>query len=146
MNLHRIAYEKRVSDDWGSGDFAASRGDRLHLGRDYLCAPGEAIRAPMEGRVVRIGYPYSDAPEYRLIELLTGRVLWRFFYVKPVVLQGEFVTMAKVIGHSQDISKKYQKADRGPMGNHVHVECIVDPEAFFDLLESANSIGGSTWV
>ena len=146
MNIHRIAYAKREQDDWGSGDFAASRGGRLHLGRDYLCSPGDAIRAPMEGRVVRIGYPYADAPEYRLVELLTGRVLWRFFYVKPVVLQGEFVTMAKVIGHAQDISKKYKSENRGPMGNHVHVECIVDPDAFFDLLESANARGGSEWA
>lgn len=141
----RIAYEKRGLDDWGSGAFGASRGSKVHRGRDYLRQPGEAVRAPMEGRVVRIGYPYPNNMHFKLIEVLSGSILWRIFYVKPCVVKGEFVTEGKILGHAQDISGKYVRSTRGPMGNHIHVECIVDPEAFFDSLKPTNR-GGALWV
>lgn len=141
MSIHRISYVKRGSDDWGSGAFAASRGSRLHKGRDYLCDPGAAIRAPMEGRIVRIGFPYSGE-EYRLVELLSGAVLWRFFYVAPAVAPGAFVPALTIIGHSQDIGKKYVRGDREPMPNHVHVECILDPDAFFNFADAVQDTGG----
>jgi hypothetical protein len=95
----------------------------------------------MEGRIIRIGYPYSGEA-YRLIELLCGAVMWRFFYVAPAVSEGAFVPALTILGHSQDISKKYQRGDREPMPNHVHVECIMDPDAFFLFADAINDTGG----
>ena len=152
MTVHRISNPLRTRDDWGSGDFAASRGDRFHLGRDYLFRPGEDVYAPMEAVVVRLGYPYNDSDStsrYRLIEMLSfdaetgAKIIWRYFYVRPSVAVGERVRAGDLLGVAQDISKKYKKEGRQPMGNHVHVECIVDPETFFD---SVHKERGQLWV
>lgn len=150
MTVHRISNPKRLNDDWGSGSFAASRGGRYHKGRDYLFEPGEEVRSPVEGTVLRLGYPYNDSDSterYRLVEILGSgrRVIWRFFYVRPCVAVGEMVFPAQMIGVAQDIAKKYKDPQRQHMGNHVHVECIVDPEAFFDNAHQTE-IGGQLWA
>lgn len=148
MTVHRISHQPRHTDDWGSGDFAASRGGKFHKGRDYLYNPGERVRSVMEGVVLRIGWPYKDE-EYRLIEILSHdaetktKLIWRFFYVAPAVAVGETVFPAQVLGVAQDISSRYQREDRRPMGNHVHVECIVDPETFFDAVHNER---GQLWT
>ena len=152
MTVLRISHPPRRVDDWGNGAFAASRGGRYHLGRDYLYEAGEFVRAPMEATVLRLGYPYNDTDSidrYRLIEMLSfnvetgAKLIWRFFYVRPVVAVGEILTPAQVIGEAQDISAKYVREGRRPMGNHIHVECVMDPETFF---ESANRERGPIWV
>lgn len=152
MTVLRISHPPRQVDDWGNGAFAASRGGRYHLGRDYLYEPGEEVRTPMEATVLRLGYPYNDSESenrYRLIEMLSfnvetgARLIWRFFYVRPFVAVGEVMMPAEVIGEAQDISSKYVREGRRPMGNHVHVECIMDPETFF---ESVNRGRRQLWV
>ena len=152
MTVLRIPHKPRRVDDWGSGDFAASRGGRYHLGRDYLYDVSEEVRSPMEGSVLRIGYPYDDSDSndrYRLVEILSfnsetgAKVIWRFFYVRPCVAVGEFVSPAQIIGFAQDISSRYSDPDKQPMGNHVHVECIVDPETFFDAIHKDR---GQLWA
>lgn len=148
MTIHRISNPLRITDDWGSGSFAASRGGRFHLGRDYRFTKGSKVRCPVEGKVLRIGHPYSDDTSFKLIEILGagGKVMWRFFYVSPVVSVGELVLPAQVIGTAQDVSSRYQQAGRQPMDNHVHVECILDPEAFFDEANRVESGRGQLWV
>lgn len=149
MTVLRISNQPRRQDDWGNGAFAASRGGRYHLGRDYLFEPGEEVRCPMEATVLRIGYPYSDDTSFRLIELLTfsvetsARIIWRYFYVRPCVAVGEVIGPGQLLGEAQDISSRYEKDGRQPMGNHVHVECILDPETFFDAVHKQR---GQLWV
>jgi len=130
MRIIPISNPKREHDSWGDGHFAASRGGRPHMGRDYEFAIGEAVRCPVAGTVGRLGYPYAGNAEYRLIEVLTHnrKMLWRFFYVRPAVRAGDVLEAGDTIGVAQDIQKKYDRK----MTNHVHVECIVDPEFFFD--------------
>jgi len=120
MNVLRISHPVRRTDDWGSGDFAASRGGRYHLGRDYLYQPDEEVRSPMEATILRIGTCYSDDPSFKLVEMLAfntevgAKILWRYFYVRPIVSIGEIVTPAQIIGFAQDISSRYQDPDRQP--------------------------------
>jgi hypothetical protein len=144
MNVHAIMHQSRGLDVWGDGAFAASRGGRLHIGRDYRYAVGEGFETPMAGKVMRIGYPYASHPEYRLIELLTDErtILWRFFYLDPApgIKQNAQVTAGQLIGYAQNLSKKYEAG----MTNHIHVECIVDPQWFFNQLPSLRR--GPTWV
>lgn len=130
MKIIPITNPKREHDNWGDGHFAASRSGRPHMGRDYEFSIGEVVRCPVAGTVGRLGYPYSGNSEYRLIEVLTHdhKMIWRFFYVNPTVRAGALVDAGDVIGVAQDIQKKYDRQ----MTNHVHVECIVDPELFFE--------------
>ena len=148
MAVHRISNALRTSDDWGSGCFAASRGGRFHLGRDYRFIVGERVRCPVEGKVLRIGHPYSDDLSFKLIEILgsEGKVIWRFFYVSPAVAVGETIVADQVIGTAQDVSSRYKDKHKHPMDNHVHVECILDPEAFFDEANRVDAGRGQLWV
>lgn len=130
MIVHPITHESRDYDAWGSGAFGAPRGNRRHKGRDYCYEAGAAVKAPMDGRIIRVGHPYgSPWLHYKLMELLTDdqSILWRFFYVEPIVVPVISVSAGETIGYAQDISAKYD--DR--MKNHVHVECIMDPDRFF---------------
>lgn len=128
--IHSITNESRGLDPWGNGAFGASRGRKKHKGRDYCFEPGEAVKAPMDGLVTRVGHPYNSPwLHYKLIELLTNdhSILWRFFYVDPVVVPVISVSAGETIGYAQDITLKYDQR----MKNHVHVECIMDPDRFF---------------
>jgi hypothetical protein len=124
-----ITNESREYDAWGSGAFAAPRGSKKHRGRDYKFEPGAPVKAPEAGRIVRIGYPYKAPSIYRLIELLNEdhTILWRFFYVDPIVMAVNKVYAGETIGYAQDITANYDER----MDNHVHVECIMDPDRFF---------------
>ena len=59
----------------GDGSFGASRGSRLHTGRDYAAKPGTDIMCPCDGVVSRIGQCYSDDPTYRLVEIQHDRAM-----------------------------------------------------------------------
>ena len=120
--------ETRGQDDWGSGSFAASRSGKFHKGRDYKAEPGKEILSPIAGRVLRIGWPYANE-RFRIIEIIDNNSisLWRLFYVLPCVKAGDLIEKGQLIGHCQNISAKYHHPKRRPMKNHVHIECIVDP-------------------
>lgn len=49
----------RQSDAWGDGYFGASRGDRPHLGVDYVVNEGEVVYAPCDMDSFNLSYPYS---------------------------------------------------------------------------------------
>lgn len=119
----------RGIDDFGSGAFCASRGNRTHRGVDYSFLPNDPVYAPSAGTILRIGYPYVGE-DYKLIEMRdsTTQAIIRLFYVRPTVGPGAVVPAGKVIGFAQDISAKYGEG----MTNHVHVECIVDPGYLID--------------
>jgi hypothetical protein len=119
----------RDYDAWGSGLFAAPRGKKKHRGRDYKFEAGAPVHAPEAGKIVRIGYPYPAPAPYRYMELLNEdhTILWRFFYVDPIVTPVNSVHAGQVIGYAQDITLRYDQR----MANHIHVECIMDPDRFF---------------
>lgn len=117
--------EQRGVDKWGDGAFLASRGNRRHRGIDLKYEPGEGVLAPIDGTVLRIGYPYQGDDTYKLIEMRdeASRLIIRMFYVNPCVGPGHKFSTYETIGCAQDISEKYGEG----MTNHVHIEFIINP-------------------
>lgn len=113
---------ERGTDKWGSGDFGASRGNRTHRGIDYQCV----VVSPVTGEVTKIGYPYSDALEYRYVQITdkSGYDV-RCFYVDPLVEVGDRVLEGAVIGRMQSLQKRYPG-----ITDHVHVE-VKTPDGVF---------------
>jgi len=128
-------FPHRGIDDWGSGEFKASRGSRTHKGIDYACCPDTAIRASFAGTVTKLGYPYADDLSYRYVQITDSRGYdHRYFYVSPSVEVGREIEAMDVIGNAQDIAKRYTKPDK-IMRNHIHYEILydgvpTDPEEF----------------
>ena len=132
-------------DPAGSGRFGASRGNRTHQGYDFLCEPGQLVKAVIAGRLVK-AYPYADDLTY------TGCRIWgkdwmaKMFYFKPHEhLINESVLAGEVIGIAQDISLKYG----GGMKAHIHVSLyklnptkLVNIENYFDTEENRLKNGG----
>ena len=130
---------KRGTDDFGSGAFEASRGNRRHKGIDYACYPGTIIQSPVIGTVTKLGYPYSDDLSFRYVEITshgsTGR--HRLFYVEPSVELEQVIKIGDIIGHAQDIAGRYNTAEK-TMKNHIHYEIIskgrpLNPEIWHDI-------------
>ena len=109
---------ERGRDGGGDGAFGASRGSRLHAGRDYLCNPEGNVSSPVEGHVGRIGTCYADDPTYKLVEIQHPLAVIRVLYVDPCVSPGDEVYPGKTIGYAQDIAARYG----GGMRNHVHLD------------------------
>jgi murein DD-endopeptidase MepM/ murein hydrolase activator NlpD len=125
MNLPLVRTKVRQFDRWGSGEFEASRGERKHKGIDIEARAGWEVLSVCDGRVTKIGYPYSQAePEsfkseddrrefqlrkkMRYVEVTTGlgeRV--RYFYVSPTVMVGDIVKAGRTLGLVQDIVEIY---------------------------------------
>ena len=128
MIYTRKQLKARISDDWGSGLFGASRGNRTHLGIDYLCEPGDPIYSPVKGRVSKHGYPYipmdDDKITYRYVEITDYKGnRHRVFYIEPIAQVDLHIDTNTIIGIAQDISAKYSTSKK-VMGNHIHSEVI----------------------
>lgn len=121
------------SDPAGSGHFGASRGGRKHEGLDFLCDPGQIIKAPIKGKMVS-ARPYADDTFYVGCRIWGAMWMSKMFYFEPYAkLVGENVLAGEAIGIAQDISQKYG----GDMKPHVHVELyklnptlLVNPEEY----------------
>ena len=122
--LHRKgsrSYIVRGVDDWGSGAFGASRGNRPHLGLDLVVLPGESVYAPFDMEVQRISNPYTNSPYTGIAfrsttdtTVFNGR-LWYFTPQSDIV--GNNVRKGEVIGTAQDLGLKYPG-----ITNHVHLQ------------------------
>lgn len=77
----------RKSDKWGQGHYGASRGSRSHNGIDIVAQLGTPVLSPIEGKVIRITYPYaSDLTFTGLLLQGTGAhqgIEVKIFYMKP---------------------------------------------------------------
>jgi murein DD-endopeptidase MepM/ murein hydrolase activator NlpD len=107
------------NDPIGEGYWHAPRGNRLHLGVDFLLpeGPGQPIVAPHEGIVVRYSFPYASDPQYSGLYIKGHSVESYLWYLMPSAhLIGRQVAQGRIIGYAQDISKKYG-VDCRP---HVH--------------------------
>ena len=129
--IHLIT-PKRGTDNWGSGEFGAPRGDRKHRGIDYAALPGSLVLSPVTGTVTKLGYPYSDDLEFRYVQITSeDGADHRVFYVDPNVKVGDRVFQGRsVIGEAQDLTGRYPG-----ITPHVHYEIklngsYIDPEAY----------------
>ena len=111
------------SDSEGDGRFGARRIGRRHIGLDYVAFKGCAVFTPLNGRVVRLGYPYSDDLHWRLVEIEGDGLIVRLHYVEPSVAAGQTVVSGTIIGHSQGISTRYSP----DMLDHVHLDVRLAP-------------------
>jgi hypothetical protein len=111
----------RPTDDFGSGAFHASRGSRLHSGVDYMCVPGQDVKAPISGTITRESRPYGD--KYSGCVLKDTDIQMRIWYFKFIdrKLIGTYVKQGDVIGTAQDISNKYNTKEKF-MIPHIHVQ------------------------
>lgn len=112
----------RGSDDFGSGDYGASRGDRPHYGIDFALEPGKLVLSPCSGTVTKLGYTYSDDLYYRYVEVTdVDGYRHRVFYITPRVEPDAVVTKNTVIGSVQDVTLRHNAKDKY-MRPHVHYE------------------------
>lgn len=114
-------------DTSGNGNYGEVRKGHKHQGIDLLVTPGTDIKAPLDGKVIKIGLAYADDKRFNSfhIELKNGVIL-KLLYVKPLFKVGDTVKENDVIATSQNIAGKYG----GSMKNHVHVELLENGKAF----------------
>ena len=114
--------EYREPDSFGSGDFGAGRGDRLHYGVDLEVTPGQEIYSPIPGLMRKITSIYTDGshPELKGVEIAgTGEYLgWyaQILYVDMDYYNGFNTKAGYVIGKAQNMADSYGRG----MTNHVH--------------------------
>lgn len=124
--------QPRGVDHFGSGAFHAPRGNRLHNGVDYECIPGQIVRAPISGTIVRKAYPYSDDVFYEGCVLENPEIQIKMFYFVPTCKIGSWVQQGEEIGYAQNISNKYSKGNKY-MTPHVHLQIeYISPEMIRD--------------
>ncbi len=114
FNKHNL----RPTDEFGSGEYGASRGDRTHNGTDFVAAANEPVYSPVAGTVTKLGYPYADDLSYRYIEVTeSSGYKVRLFYVSPSVQVGASVALRTRLGSVQSLQKRYDG-----IIDHVHLE------------------------
>jgi hypothetical protein len=119
---------ERGEDDFGSGAFGASRGNRQHNGTDYLASDGQKIFALRVGVVSKIGYCYNDDLSFRYVEVSTGDLCKeRYFYVRPEVLIGDVVSEHTVLGTCYSLQSRYPG-----IKDHIHFEVKRDDGSFIN--------------
>lgn len=112
------------SDASGDGKFGAKRGDRLHLGVDFLADAGQGVVAPVDAQYRRrVGRVYATDSTYIGMELESTNFMLTFFYVSPSINHMEFVKAGQLIGLAQDINAKWGD----PMLNHIHMQLAIKP-------------------
>lgn len=126
-----VELQLRGIDEGGDGAYGASRdgGARVHNGVDYECVPGGVVLSPIVGKVTKIGFPYGDDLSWTYIEIQSGLLFHRLFYVTPheLLLEGDDVAMGMDIGIAQDISQRYPKCKP-----HIHYEIMDQAGNYLD--------------
>ena len=107
------------ADPAGDGHYGSKRGDRIHLGTDFICTPGQTVHSPAKATVLRISYPYKGDVNYSGIFLDAGWCYIKIFYFEPFVGKGVELYRGQPMGIAQDISLKYPGQGMVP---HVHLE------------------------
>jgi hypothetical protein len=125
------------NDAGGAGYYGARRtkeaaGRKIeyaHRGTDYQCRPGQVIKMPCTGKIVRHARPYVGDSEYDGVMIEAKRLVMKIFYIELYDgIVGKIVKMGEPIGIAQDVSKRYPGSGVTP---HVHVQIEqCDPEFF----------------
>ena len=120
------------NDNWGQGHFGAKRGNRTHQGIDLVVSPGQSIKSPVAGVVVRKAPPYPDMSYSGVLIRGTGvheGIEVKMFYMAPhEYLIGQPVRRGQEVGKAQKVSNRYPG-----MTDHLHIEFrrggrLIDPE------------------
>lgn len=122
----------RKNDAWGDGYFGASRGDRPHLGVDYVVNEGEVIYAPCDMDSFNLSYPYSFGTNDTYI--LTGARFntkidginfdGRLWYFTPdSSLFGRDIPKGYPIGTAQTLQHRYPG-----ITDHLHFQLRTETE------------------
>lgn len=130
----------RGNDPTGFGHFGAKRGAKKHKGHDIVSIPGEDVVSMIHGKVTKIGYAYSDALQFRYVEVTNEIYAVRLMYLEPSDIKvGDEVCEGDRVGYALDISnhwhKKKPRKDGKKMINHLHIEIrkngiLVDPKPY----------------
>jgi murein DD-endopeptidase MepM/ murein hydrolase activator NlpD len=122
----------RQNDAWGDGYFGASRGNRPHLGVDYVVNEGEVVYAPCDMDSFNVSYPYSfDANDNYI---LTGARFntkingvnfdGRMWYFTPYShLFGRDISKGTPIGVAQTLQHRY-----AGITDHLHFQLRTETE------------------
>lgn len=120
----------RGLDAYGGGMYHAARttGDvqRLHLGVDLVCKPGQILVAPTDGLITRVGYAYPGDLRYHSVHIQPNgepTIDIKLLYVACDRTELEKVERGLALGRSQDLELKYPGITQ-----HVHVEIVVGGE------------------
>jgi len=132
MRSPTIKLELRGNDPTGHGHFGAKRGSGSHKGCDFKADPDEAIFAPIDGYVTKIGIAYSSTSRFKYIDIKNEVYRVRLMYVAPMVKKGDRIFEGQQIGMAQDIAEYWNPR----MINHIHIETYkhglrTDPEPLF---------------
>lgn len=122
----------RGADPTGNGWYGARRsnGTRKHKGLDVLVTPGESIKSPIEGEIVRIGQVYTFTKKFKLLVIKNDVYELKLMYMDPVSFEnGTRIAIGDYIGKAQSISSYWGKK----MKDHLHIEVkkyglLTDPE------------------
>ena len=126
------------SDQGGDGAFLSGRTSpdaagkpvhRPHLGLDLAGVPGETVLSPVNGLIIRWGWPYADDRKYRLVELLHDGWHVELYYLAPSRPTGAYLPAGDRIGVLQDVGVRYSNGT----GPHLHVQVWRRPEYAADL-------------
>jgi len=121
----------RKLDHWGSGEYGARRGQRLHDGVDYVGIPGQDVYMPILGVLERIAKPHAGDYSGVLIRAKNMSIMLFYFWPFPGMIGQEW-REGDVIGKMQDITKKYD--DR--MAPHIHMRInSMNPDYFIGMLD-----------
>ena len=121
----------RGTDPMGNGAYGAPRGEREHKGTDYLGVPGQTVLWVCDGKVVKIGYPYSDDLRFRYVAFKTSEGHYvRQMYVNPDewAVVGNEIIVGREAGTLQALHGRYPQ-----IKNHCHIDIkldgqFIDPE------------------
>lgn len=109
--------EVRGTDAFGSGQYKAPRGHRLHRGVDFISGSGEPFLAPVSGKLLRIGTVYTKS-DFTLLEIgLEDGSTLKAFYVEPTIRVGQHFMQDEAIGFVQDLNRRYPG-----ITPHTHME------------------------
>jgi murein DD-endopeptidase MepM/ murein hydrolase activator NlpD len=122
----------RNFDSQGSGAFASRRGHKPHYGEDLIVEPGQEVYAPHDGILKRVVQAYDDTPEFKGVEIVSENFISSILYMDPdAALVGKQVLTGDLIGHAQDISKKYPGITK-----HIHWQVYIKPSYLIKEIES----------
>lgn len=123
------------SDPAGSGEYGARRsgGRRKHRGIDLLCDPGQSIKAPISGKIIRGARPYAKDARYHGFLIRGAEMEIKIFYCKLLPgMIGKTVRRGQVVAVAEDVTKKHG----GGMLPHVHLEITnINPKTFMEDLK-----------
>ena len=123
--MSNLPYQKRGSDDFGSGALGSPRGSRPHLGVDYIVTPGQNVIAPFSFTITGISIPYTWTNLYTGFKGKTSEGYdVRIWYLIPnLSLIGKDVFKGEIIGEAQSLQNDYPG-----ITDHIHVQVSMPGE------------------